>query len=140
MDGTDIAYAMKQGYIYNTWVVDDDNQGHADITENSVTFKEKKEPQFVFKKNDTYIFTYTDSKTNLFTSEAGSYAVNTDAKTITFRPSGKTEYTYKITCLTQENFTWIATIKQTSYTKDDEGGLIPHTTQSDETLYMEDND
>jgi len=140
MDGSDIAYGMKQGYIYNTWVVDDDNAGHADITENSITFKEKKEPEFVFKKNNTYVFTYTAAKTGAFTSEAGSYAVDVDAKTITFHPSGKTDYTFKITCLTQENFTWVATNSQTSYIKNDEGTLVPHTSQTDETLYMEDND
>lgn len=139
LDGTDINYGIKQGYQYDTWVIDDDNPGHEDMTEKTETLKDKKNPTVKIKKDNSYIYTYTDVSNNLITEE-GTVLIDGDAKTITFQPTGKTAYTYKISCLSDENFFWVATVPKMVYVKQPEGGYVLQQQMVDETLYMEDLD
>lgn len=140
LDGTDINYSLKQGYQYDTWVIDDDNPGHADQTQKSVTFTNKKDPTVKINKDNSYVYTYTDLTTNNPVTENGTVTINGDAKTITFHPTGKSDYTYRITCLNDENFYWVATVEKMVYVMQPEGGLSLQKGKVEETLYMEDND
>lgn len=140
LDGTDINYALKQGYQYDTWVIDDDNAGHAYQTEKTVTFTNKQSPTIKIKKDNSYIYTYKDASTKALVTEDGTVSIDGDAKTITFHPNGKSDYTYKITCLSDENFFWVATVEKMVYVRQPEGGMTLEKRPVDETLFMEDED
>ncbi|MGZ3865023.1 MAG: hypothetical protein ACXVNR_00995, partial [Bacteroidia bacterium] len=120
LDGTDINYAIKQGYQYDTWVIDDDNPGHADQTEKTVTFTNKQSPTIKIKQDNSYTYTYKDAATNIVVTEDGTVTIDGNAKTITFHPTSKSDYTYKITCLTDENFFWEATVEKMVYVRQPE--------------------
>jgi hypothetical protein len=139
-DGTDIAYAVKQGYLYNTWIIDDDDKGNHDATQNSHTYTGEKDPSIFIKKDDTYRLQYFSMVGNNLVTEEGTVSVNVDAKTVTFHPSGKNDYTFNIKCLTTENFTLGASTDKTVYIKNSEGVLVPQTSHTEETLFMEDDD
>jgi len=132
---------MKQGYQYDTWVIDDDNDGHFDLTQKTETYKNTKNPTVKISKDNSYIYTYTDITTNAKVTEDGTVTINGDAKTITFHPNGKSDYTFKITCLTDENFFWVASVEKMVYVHSVEsGGLVLQKRMVDETLFMEDDD
>ena len=136
---TDIAYAMKHGYLYNTWIIDDDNTGNHSTTQNSHTFANQKDPEIRIKRDNSNNLKYT-SPNGATVNETGTCSVNADAKTVTFHPSGKSDYTYKISAFTEEVFTLVATYDKTVSTTTAEGVVTTQTIQVDETLFLEDND
>jgi hypothetical protein len=139
-DGTDVAGAYKAGYLYNTWMIDDDNKTNQSSTINSVTFKDKVNPTFTFNKDNTYIYVYGNSGTAV--TEQGNWTFDPSAKVLTLKPSVSTNhnYTFQVLFLTDENINLSTTYSQTVTSTNSEGVSTPRTTTFDETLYMEDQD
>ena len=125
--------------IQYIWIIDDDNKGNHSTTQNSHTFADQKDPEIRINRDNSYNLKYT-SPSGATVNEAGTCSVNADAKTVTFHPSGKSDYTYKISAFTEEVFTLVATYDKTVSTTTAEAVVTTQTIQVDETLFLEDNE
>jgi hypothetical protein len=133
--------ALSHGYLYNSWILDDDSKKNHDITQASQAFKDKTDPKFSFYKDHTYKLVYKNSA-SADVEETGTYDVNSVLETINFHPvSGANEdYSYGIYRLTEENFVMTNAVTVTTYSTNSEGVSVPTTSSSTEKLYFCDND
>lgn len=134
----DINQSVKKGYLFNTWIIDDDNTSNHNTTQNGNTFQNKKDPTITIAQN--YSYTYSYKTGSAVVSETGHCDVDVNAKTITFYPNGGTKYYYDIIALSEEVFTLKATYSKTTTTTNAEGVATSTTSNYSETLYLEDND
>jgi hypothetical protein len=150
----DLATAVKDGMLFNTWVIDDENNAHYTSTTQSVTFKDKNFPRFIIHPDYTYSFDYYD-RTNHRVNETGSCEINVGQKELTFYPgrlplqAGQYNdtasylyfhYGFKVALLSEEELQLQNIVVKTTYITDAEG--VQHAVHENvmETLYMEDDD
>lgn len=157
--GSDVAKGIQKGYLYNTWIINDEDSDLETKTKNTQTFKYKSEPAITFIKDNSYLFYYRDEK-NIKRKESGIWKINdvmqieltgdplyfryiVGGKIIT--DSAKTiinDYVFTIKNLTEE----ILILNSVSQKLTKAGGSESATTgvteafQYNELLYMEDND
>lgn len=132
---TDVDAALKKNYLFNTWIIDDDNSANHNSTQNSNTFQGKQDPHILIRSDYSYELSY-----NSRTMERGTCSADGTAKKLTFSPQGGVPYSFDLIALSEEVLTLKATYSKTTSSTTAEGVVTTSTQNFSETLYMEDND
>lgn len=147
-DSANIAKSFSNGYLYNTWMINDEDSQKNSATVNSAIFSNKANPAFTFKNDGHYEFSYVDKTTQNLVTEVGFYTLDVPNKQLSLKGSPKfsdpntswPNYTFQVQQLSEEVLQLGNTVTNTTKTIDTRGQIDVQTRTTTDTLYMEDND
>ncbi len=147
-NSANISQSFSNGYLYNTWVINDEDSQKNAATVNSATFSNKANPTFTFKSDGRYEFSFVDNGTQSLVTETGMYTIDLPNKQLSLKGGPKSSgptgnwpnYTFQVQQLSEEVLQLGNTVTNTTKTVDTRGQVDVQTRTTTDTLYMEDND
>ena len=150
-DTKEILKAFNSGVLFNTWIINDEDDNKQTITRNTEMFFYKFDPHLTIKKDNTYSFIYKNYFNKSYT-ETGTWTydkadmLELKGKPLTVQLQPKEfakemtfDYSFQIISLSEEDLVINRIITRTTSTGT-EGTSGSPTETVNEKLFLEDND
>lgn len=155
----DISHIINSSYLYNTWIITDDDKKKAEQTEKTQFFSGKKGsgkegPKLRLNRNFTYCFIYLSTVTGDSVYEYGRFRADEGLNALVFDAdsasnsiwqgshfsAANSHYVLQVNKLDEEDLLFLNSYQTVKDVKDNEGVTHQQTVTEQETLYMADDD